>query len=103
MLLVIVDEPRIRRRREHAVVSPDVLNLARVVVNDGGPAAVRSDTRELLDPRERVERVPPKECSRRLHRPADALVLVAPVLADLWRTRRLEVEVRGAPGRARRA
>ena len=59
--------------------------------------------RELLDACERVERVAAQEADRRLDRPARPLVLVAPVLAGLRLARRLEVEVRRAARRPRRA
>ncbi len=59
-----------------------------------------TQTGELLDPLQRVERVPRDELPRSRHRPARALVLVAPVLVELRRTREVEVEVRRPPGGA---
>ena len=52
---------------------------------------------ELLDARERVERVAAQESNGGLDGLARALVLVAPVLAGLRLTRRLEVEMRCPP------
>ena len=57
------------------------------------------DGGERLDPVERVERVAEQEAPRRFHGPADAAVLVAPVLALLRRAREIEVEVGRASSR----
>src|SRR4051794_27517735 len=99
MLLVVVDQARVRRRGDDAVEGLAVLNYARVVVQDARGRLVVADDVEELDATQRVERVAPQECRSRLHRPAHALVLVAPVLARLRLARRLEVEMRGATRR----
>src|SRR5260221_1483791 len=96
VLLVIVDEPRIRRRSEHRVERPTELRLAGIAVDDSRPALEVPHLGELLDPRERVARVPAEEADGGLHGTARAAVLVAPVLPPLRLARRLEVEVRRA-------
>ena len=62
-----------------------------------------ADARERLDPRERVERVSADEVLGALDRAALALVLEAPVRADLRLLREVEVEVRRQARRPRRA
>ena len=103
MLLVVVDEAGIRRRGEDAVEGPFQRELARVAVQDRRLAFVVADTRELLDPRERVTDVPAEEAGGGFDRPARTPVLVAPVLGPLRRFRRLEVEVCCPPSRPRSA
>ncbi len=70
VLLVVVDQARIRRRGEDGVERPAESSLARVAVQDGRLALDVAHLRELLDPRERVERVAAEEADRRLDRPA---------------------------------
>ena len=101
MLLVVVDQPRIRRRGEDPLVWPDELEFPPVAVQHRGLSLRVPDVRELLDPRQRVERVPAEESGRRVDRSALTPVLVAPVLPALRRLRRLEVEMRGSPRRPR--
>ncbi len=100
VLLVVVDEPGVRRRGDDAVEAAAVVELASVPVEDGRGTAARAQTSERLDPRDRVEPVAREEVRRALHRPALPLVLVAPVRAVLRGAREVEVEVRRQPGRA---
>src|SRR6266542_1552417 len=69
---------------------------ARVVVQDMCGALVVADLGERLDPRQCVERVAAQEADRRFDGTAEAAMLMAPVLAGLRLTRRLEVEMRSA-------
>src|SRR5690349_14023541 len=62
-----------------------------------------AEARELLDPRDRVERVALQELASRLDGPAAAAVLVAPVRLELRSLRKIEIEVRRPAGRTRRA
>ena len=101
MLLVVVDQPRIRRGGEDSVERASERDVPRVPVEHRRLAFQVADAREPLDPRQCVERVPAKETGRRLDRPALAPMLVAPVLAALRLFRRLEVEVGGPPRRPR--
>ena len=101
MLLVVVDQARIRRRGDDAVTAGQ-LDVARVAMQHLSGTPARAEPRELLDPRHGVQAVAAEELRRRLHRPARALVLVAPVFADLRLAREVEVEMRRAPGRTRR-
>ena len=103
MLLVVVDQPRIRRRRDDAVVRAFEIDHAGVAVQHPGDEAVRARGRERLDPLERVERVAQQEPAGRLDGLALAPVLEAPVGLELGLARELEVEVRGAAGGAGRA
>src|SRR5437868_3444308 len=98
MLLVVVDQPRIWRRGDDAVAAWQ-LDLPRVAVQDLCAPTTRAHARELLDSRHRVEPVAAEELRRRLDRAADALVLVAPVLAELRRAWEVQVEVRRPPRR----
>src|SRR5438034_1473765 len=94
MLLVVVDQPGVRRRGDHAVEGAAELQLASVAVQDASYRSTRAHARELADPRERVERVAVQEVLGALDRSAGLAVLVAPVLPDLRLTREVEVEVR---------
>ena len=62
-------------------------------MDDDSLAPTRAHPRELLDPRESIERVAPEEVLRAVDRPALAFVLVAPVLADLRSSWEVEIEV----------
>ncbi len=62
--------------------------------------SARPHARELVDARQRVERVAPQEVLGPLDGTAVAPVLVAPVLPTLRLLREVEVEVRRAPGGA---
>ncbi len=66
-----------------------------------GLSPARAHARELLDPGERVERVAAEEMLGALDRPADPLVLVAPVRLQLRRAREVEVVVRRSARRPR--
>ena len=103
VLLVVVDQARIRRRGDDAVVRAFEIDRAGVAVQHPRDAAVGPDGRERLDPLQRVERVAQQEPAGRLDRLALAPVLEAPVGLELRLARELEVEVGGAPGRAGRA
>src|SRR5439155_16326694 len=81
VLLVIVDQTGIGRRRDEAVEYGAVGELARIAMHDRRLAALRSPLCELLDSHQRVERVPAEERERGLDGTALALVLVAPVRA----------------------
>src|SRR6476661_7900380 len=98
MLLVIVDQARVRRRREHAVVASRQLLLTHVTVDDRGDAAAGTDTREVLQPGQGVERVPPQELRGGLDRTAFPTMLVTPIRLELGLARKLKIEV----GRATR-
>src|SRR5207237_3238925 len=78
------------------------VELARVSVQHGRPRAAPYAP-ERPDPPERVEQVAAQKRRRRLCRPADPLVLVAPVLAAARLAREVEVEMGGTAGRTRRA
>ncbi len=104
MLLVIVDQPRIRRRGDDPVKRAAEIEFARIAVQDRGDRFSRAHAREVADPRERVEGVAAQEVLGALDRTTCLAVLVAPVLLGLWLTREVEVEVRrpaGRPGGAR--
>jgi hypothetical protein len=104
VLLVVVDQPRIRRRGDDPVETGAEVELPRVAVQHARRAPARPHARELSNPLQRVERVPAQEASSLAHRPARPLVLVAPVLRALRGAREVEIEVRRAPrgpGRAR--
>ena len=103
MLLVVVDQPRIRRRGDDRIKRPGPGQLARVPVHHDRLASACADARELLDPRQRVERVAAEEVLGPVDRPAGSAVLVTPVGLALRGAREVEVEVRGQPGRSRRA
>ena len=100
MLLVVVDEPGVRRGRDHAVVGAAELEPARVAVDDLRGPPRRAHAGEGLDPRQRVERVAAQEVRGGLHRPARPLVLVTPVGRALGGAREVEVEVRRPPRRS---
>ena len=103
MLLVVVDQARVRRRGDDAVVRAFEVDRAGVAVQHPGDAAVGPHRRERLDPLERVERVAQEEPAGRFDRLALAAVLEAPVGLELRLARELEVEVRRPPRRAGRA
>ena len=103
VLLVVVDQPRVGRRRDDAVERPAQVELARVAVEDLRDPVRRAYVRERRDPLERVERVAQQEAARGFHRPAGSAVLEAPVLVELRLAREVEVEVRRPPRRAGRA
>ena len=100
MLLVVVDSPGyggdVRMPSNVSAYS----TVLRVAVEDARLTRLVAQLRERLDACERVERVAAEEAGRGLDRAADAPVLVAPVLARLGRSRRLEVEVGRAARRA---
>ena len=93
MLLVIVDQARIRGRRDDTVVRAAELHVARVAVEHDSRPPLVANGPEHLEARQRVEQVPRQELLRTLHRRARSAVLVAPVRADLRHTREVEVEV----------
>src|SRR5204863_9903074 len=99
MLLVVVDQARVRRRCQHAVEAAELL-LANVSMDDGRGPPSRTQMCELPQPGKRVERVAAQELSGRLDRPALAPVLVAPVRLELRLAREVEIEVGSAPRRA---
>ena len=104
MLLVVVDQPRVGRRGDDAVVRAAEIELAGVAVQDRGSRTTRAHAREVADPRERVQGVAAQEVLGALDGTARLAVLVAPVLLDLGLAREVEVEVRrpaGRPGGAR--
>src|SRR6266550_6958940 len=96
MLLVVIDQPRVRRRGEQTVVPGGQPLLAHIAVDDGGGAASCADARELLQPSQRVERVAAEELRRPLDGPALPSMLVTPVGLELRLTRKFEIEVRRA-------
>src|SRR5207244_6541841 len=96
MLLVVVDQARIRRRRHDAVEGPRVLDVASVGAQDRRLALAVADEPQPPDPGERVERIAAQEADRRLDRAAGPLVLVATVLGRLRSAGRLVIEVCGA-------
>ena len=100
MLLVVVDEPGIRRRREDRVEGASEHDLGRVAVDDLGGVPPSTHALEGLQPVERVDEVAAQELVCLLHGRAGAAVLVAPVGLALRRAREVEVEVRGQPRRS---
>src|SRR5262249_59352837 len=94
VLLVVVDEPGIRRRRDDAVEASRKIVRPRVAVDDRGRDPPRTDTRELLQPRERVQCVTAQELRSGVDRTACPLVLVTPVRLALRNAREVEIEVR---------
>ena len=69
MLLVVVDQHGIGRRSDDRIEGPTDIKLACVAVQSlGGSAAAQP--RELLGPRQRVERVPPEEVAGAIDRTA---------------------------------
>ena len=103
MLLVVVDQARIRGRRDDTVVRAAELHVARVAVEHDSRPPLVANGGERLEPRQRVEQVPRQELLRTLHRRARSAVLVAPVRADLRHTREVEVEVGRQAGGSRGA
>ena len=103
VLLVVVDQARIRRRRDDAVVRAFEIDRAGVAVQHPGDATVGPSGRERLDPLERVERVAQQEAAGRLDRLALTPVLEAPVRLEPGLARELEVEVRCPARRSGRA
>src|SRR5581483_12209036 len=97
VLLVVVDQARVRRRGDDGVERPIELQPAGVAVAEASSVCTRAGAGERLDPRQRVEGVAPDEVIRSLDRPALALVLVAPVRLALRRAGEVEVEVRRQP------
>ena len=102
VLLVVVDQPRVRRRRDNRVERARDVELARVAVDDGRVDVLCSRRGERLDPVERVEGVAQQEAPRLLDRLAGASVLVAPVGLELRLSRKVEVEMGRAACRASR-
>jgi hypothetical protein len=103
VLLVVVDQARIRRRGEDAVEAAAEVELPSVAVEDGRLPATGARAGELADARDRVERVATEEVRGAVDRTALAPVLVAPVRLALRRPRGVEVEVGCQPGGAGRA
>jgi hypothetical protein len=102
VLLVVIDQPRVRGRGDDCVEHTGELELARVAVQDLD-AALRPHARELLQARQRVERVAADEVVGLLDRLAFALVLVTVVWPGLRDLREVEVEMSGQPRRPRSA
>ena len=100
VLTVVLDQARIRRRRDDAVVRPLEIDRARVAVQHPREPPVGTHGGEGLDPVERVERVAEEEAAGRLDGLALAPVLVAPVGLETRLAREVEVEVRRPAGRA---
>jgi hypothetical protein len=61
MLLVVVDQARVRRRGEHAVVATGELLIAYVRMDDSGFEPPGTNAGELLQSRQRVERIAAQE------------------------------------------
>src|SRR5439155_9099868 len=99
VLLVVVDQSRIRRRGDDGVEPPAQLDLERVAVHDLDLAS-RAQARERLQPGERVERVTAHEAGCLLDGLALAPVLVTPVRLTLRGTRQVEIEMSRQPRRA---
>ena len=102
VLAVVVDPARVRRRRDQPVERRAPGERARIRMVDGR-IDVAAHLREGRDPSQRVEGVAAQELARVLRRAARAAVLVAPVRLRHRAARRVEVEVRRAPGGARGA
>ena len=102
VLLVVVDQPRVRRRGDDAVEGPAEIQVTRVAVVDRRVRIACADRGEPLDAIERVEGVAEEEAASLFHRPARPPVLVAPVRLALRRPREVQIEVsratRGARG-----
>src|SRR6185312_16619956 len=96
VLLVVVDQPRIRRRGDDAVERAAEIELARVAVPHRRVCILSPRRRERLEPVERVQRVAEEEPPRLGDGAAGAAMLVAPVRLDLRLAGEVEVEVRGA-------
>ena len=101
MLLVIVDQSRVRRRGQDAVEGMAEIELPGVAVEHLSLTPTRALTGELFDPSNCVERVTLQKVRRSLDRPAGPSVLVAPVLLALRQARKVEIEV-GRPSRRAR-
>ena len=95
MLLVIIDESNIGRRRDQHIDRWQ-LDRLRIAINDMriGSAPQR---REFGDAFERVERVAPQEADCIGCRRADAIVLVTVVRFGLRLARKIEIEMRRQP------
>src|SRR5581483_7666217 len=96
VLLVVVDQAGVRRRRDDAGGSSWKIDLARVGVHDRD-LGVGSNQREVAQAADRVQRVAAQELERLLDGAAGAAVLVAPVRLELRSAREVEMEVRGLP------
>ncbi len=101
VLLVVVDEPRVRRRGEDEVDRPGWVDEPRIAVEDGH-GRVRAELVELANAAGGVANVAPEELVGLRDGAADAAVLVAEVLAADRLPREVEVVVAGKPGRAGR-
>src|SRR5204863_6681221 len=102
VLLVVVDQPRIRRRCDHAVEPRAEVELARIAVQHLGRSRSRAHAREVTDALERVERVSLQKLPSLADRLARPPVLVTPVLRSLRCPRKVEVEMGRPPRRAPR-
>src|SRR5687767_12398017 len=100
MLLVVVDQPRIRRRGDDAVVRTAELELASVAVENDRRAPRVAHFRERADARSRVREIPTQKLLRALDGAACPPVLVTPVGLALRRAREVEIEVCREPGGA---
>src|SRR5688572_28831125 len=101
MLLVVVDQPRVRRRRDEGVERPAEVERARVSMQDRRARVGIANPREALDAVERVARVAEQKPSRLLDRPARPAVLVAPVRLHWRGPREIEIEMGRSAGGAR--
>ena len=100
VLLVVVDEARIGRRREDEIDGPGRIDLARVALDDRD-RVVGAQVAELLHPLRRVAGVAAEELPRLADGTADAPVLVAEVLAPHWLAREVQVVMTRQSRRAR--
>ena len=103
MLLVVVDQARIRRGCDHSRERSAELEHPCIAVEHRCGRPRSADLGERLDPGERVLRVPEQEPAGLLDGAADPAVLAAEVRLRLRNARKVEVEVRRAPRRAGRA
>ena len=94
MLLVVVDQARIGRRGQHAVILAGQLLASDVPVNHGRAPGACAYPCEDLQSRKSVERVATQELRRGLDRTAFATVLVTPVGVELRLRGEVEVEMR---------
>ncbi len=92
MLLVVVDQPGVRRRRDDACRAISEVNLARIGVHHRNPS-VGLESGKSSQTADRVERVPPQKLHRLIDRPAGSLVLVTVVLTASRQSRKIEIEV----------
>ena len=101
MLLVVVDQTRVRRRRDDAGWANLEIHFARIRVKHRNPQ-FGLESGESSKPADRVERVTPQKLHRLIDRPTGSLVLVAVVLTASWQSRKVKIEVSRLSSRSSR-